>query len=536
LTPQNFRDTINCDAERERPSVIASLCSSFALPSPLLIGGSSCSRPRSFAVVSLLILSLLLAPPDARAGTYAFSGYTLTSGSGNTATYTPNNYPTAADSASAFTHYGGSAPETFSVVANDKITAAFTWQPTNGDSTADPPPSSAIIQQTSSVSWSGGVTGNPPPPTGACATGLPASVSTYTTGTLSKSGGGTYYFVQSQPGSSFTVDCTPTASSSGSSGSPGSGSHSDVRINYSVSASLNTPPFGVQQQSGWTWNVSGTTFQDWGPSSPLYPNASYFIGGYGPANQATTHWYWNDPGPNPTPETVTCTATVTPTDGKSAPFSVTAAQKVTVQVPAWRASGIGSYMQVNTKAPHDPEYELWGSMDWTATVATPPQPAFGTGSLELVQLVTSDDSYTTYTNPVQNRTDPFNGITGLDTACPLYGHVSMESGPPYMDNDNPGGQLTSSGSTLAGSAVQKGTFIDYLMYRPPGSDVKWVPLASFLWSLNGNATVSISGNWADYVTVHLSDSAGTVTPSVTTPFKPWNTHPSWTQIIGYIAY
>jgi len=211
-------------------------------------------------VVSLLALSLLLAPPAARAGTYAFSGYTLTSGSGNTVTYTPNNYPTAADSGSAFTHYGGSAPETFSVVANDKITAAFTWQPTNGDSTADPPPSSAIIQQTSSVSWSGGVTGNPPPPTGACATGLPASVSTYTTGTLSKSGGGTYYFVQSQPGSSFTVDCTPTASSSGSSGSPGSGSHGDVRINYSVSAILPPPLQAHSTVDSANWNAMRPRF------------------------------------------------------------------------------------------------------------------------------------------------------------------------------------------------------------------------------------------------------------------------------------
>jgi len=68
------------------------------------------------------------------------------------------------------------------------------------------------------------------------------------------------------------------------------------------------------------------------------------------------------------------------------------------------------------------------------------------------------------------------------------------------------------------------------MYLPPGSDVQWVPLAAFAWSTNGSATIPVSGKWSDYVLENFSDSAGTVTPSAMTPFKPWNTHPSWTQI------
>jgi len=462
-------------------------------------------RPRCFAVVSLLTLSLLTA---AHAGTYAFSGYP------------------AAGSGSAFTSYGGTS-EHFSVVANDKITAAFTWQPTNGDSTADPPPSSAIIQQTSSVSWTGGVTGNPPP-TGACNTGLPASVSTYTTGTLSKSGGGTYYFVQSQPGSSFTVDCTPTASSSGSSGSPGSGSHGDVRINYSVSASpvtitpngttpdssgalnilvgqgctasLNTPPFSVSQQSGWTWNVSGTKFQSWVVSSDH--QTATLIPVPSPLTDPIPKWFWNDL--NQATETVSCTATVTPPTGQGSPITVTATQKVTVQVPGWTASGAGGYMQVNTRAPGQGGVAaLWagpspgqtGGMNWTATCTTPQTPvAFGTGTLQLVQLVTPNLSYIAASIPGVVHNDPENGQNGLDTVYPYPAPAYTEGTimAPFKTNDSPSIALPNS-TRLVSMTHQ---FTDYLMYLPPsgGNDIQWVPRGTFTWSTNGNATIPSTGD------------------------------------------
>jgi len=320
-------------------------------------------RPRCFAVVSLLALSLLTAFPAARAGTYAFSGYTLTPGSG-----------------SAFTSYGGTS-EHFSVVANDKITAAFTWQPTNGDSTADPPPSSAIIQQTSSVSWTGGVTG------------------------------------------------------------------------------------------------------------------------------------------------------MTPPAGQGSPFTVTATQKVTVQVPTLTAYGTGSYMQVNTKAPHDTKYELWGSMDWTATFHTPTSPAFGAGTIELVQIATSYQSDTTYTKPPVSELGPDYGSTGMDYGCPYNGQTCLETAQPYASNDNPGQKLTSGGQTYAASASDTSTYTDYIMYMPPGADVQWVPLASFKWSTNGSATLPSMGNWSDYmVWMNPSDSAGTVDPHQSTPFTRGNTFPSWTRI------
>ncbi len=547
-------------------------------------------RSRSWAVLSLLTLSLLLVPPNARAGTYAFTGYTVTPGSGDTATYTPNNYPTATDSRSAFTSYGG-APEYYSVVANDKITAAFTWQPTNGNSAADPPPSCAIIQQTSSVSWTGAVTGNPPLPTGDCDTGLPASVSTYTTGYLTKGGSGTYYSLKSQPGASFTVDCTPTASSSGSSGSPGSGSHSSVSIFYSASASpvtitpggttpdssgalnilvgqgctasLNTPPFSVSQQSGWTWTVSGTKFQSWNVSSDQ--QTATLIPVPNPLTDPTPQWFWNDLGPSPTPETVVCTATVTPSAGQGSPFTVTATQKVTVQEPDWQSGLQAGYMQVNTLDSSFPSnYALWagppvvnplganGGMGWQAKVETPQTPVpFGRGSLEIVQLDTPNDSYTTYTNPVQTHTDPLNTAIhykGLDVTCPYQNYVFAESTDPnarYSNGDAPGLQLTGFKVLVAGtpttvvaaSASFNGDYYDYLMYQPPssGTSVSWVPLGTLHWSVTSSATLPDSKLWSDYKTVHGSDSAGTVTPDQD-HFVPGNAFPLWTILNKPQAY
>jgi len=381
----------------------------------------------------------------------------------------------------------------------------------------------------------------------------------YTTGSLSKSGTATLYTVKSGSGglSSITLaPVTPTASSDGTSGSAGgSGANGTVNVSYTASATPVTINLAgtIKDSSGnlnilvgqgctaslvgipssctvsnYNWTIPGTTFQDWGPSSPMSPNASYFIGGPGPLNQATAHWYWNDS--KQAQETVTCTATVTPPAGQGTPFSITVTQKVTVQVPGWQAAGQGSYMQVNTSAPRDSNYELWGSMDWKATITTPTQPAFGTGNWEVVQIITPSDSYTTYTNPVQNHSNPQNGVTALDLTCPYLGDVFMESVQPGADNDNPGLRLTASGSAPVASAVFKDTFVDYLMYQPPGSDVQWVPLAAFAWSTNGSATIPVSGKWSDYVLENFSDSAGTVTPSAMTPFKPWNTHPSWTQI------
>ncbi len=278
--------------------------------------------------------------------------------------------------------------------------------------------------------------------------------------------------------------------------------------------------------------------------TPPNPNASYEVDGSGPLDIASPHWYWNDLK-DQTSETVSCTVALTPPTGQGAAFNVTVSQKVIVRVPDWAATGTGGYMQVNTSAPQDSNYELWagpgtgekGGMYWNATVSTPTQPTFGTGKLEVVQTVTSNDSYTTCTTPRQQHNDPLNGQTGLDGQCPIYNYVCTEVAQPYQQDDNPGLRVTGiGGSSVAASATFKGSFKDYLMYEPPNS-AQWVPLSIFTWSTNGVASIPTTGSWSDYATQHGgSDAAGTVSPSTSTPFVRTIHFPSWTQIITPVPY
>ena len=431
------------------------------------------------------------------------------------------------------------------------ITATFTWSDPN-----QPPPQSAIVIENCTVYAlaGGGVTGS-------CSTGFSGA------GQSSSSGGtivGTQYTGRSNPGASFTVQDTPSASST-----PGPAQTGDASVSYSASASPVTINLtGAKQDSsgkwdilvgqgcsaslagipsncttsGWQWNVGGTTFQSWSGST----NASSYVDGPGPLTNPTAHWYWHDSGNGTkTTETISCTATVTPSAGQGSPFTVTAQKKVNVYVPAWTATGTGGYMQVNAHVslPGQQNGQVYfyagpnngqaGGMNWDATVTTPPQPAFGAGKLELVQIATPNVSYITNTTPSQTHTDPENGLIGLDTQCPYYGIVYSEGTSHFTINDSP---LLGVQSTTA-SATLNDQFYDYLMYQPPGADVQWVPLATFNWNTAGSAVIPTTGNWADYATQHNgSDVAGTVTPSTPTPFTATSTFPAWTRTDVFPAF
>jgi len=440
------------------------------------------------------------------------------------------------------------------------VTAKLTWVPYTGqDNTTDPPSSTVIVTEGGNAQFGGGGVG-----TGNANDGWSDPVQY-------NASSGTHYEVKDGSSGSITITKTVSASTppnttpnayggfdrigafvvaslsvSGDSVTinPGSavkdsnGTY-NILVGQGCTASLNTPPFSVQQQSGWTWTVSGITFQDWQPTSPNNPDASYYVGGSGPLTNSTAHWFWNDPGPTPTNETVTCTATVTPPDGKTAPFQVSVTQKVKVYVPSYNAHGIGGYMQVNSSYPGASGPELWagptaamtannqpGGMYWEASVFTPPQPAFGAGRLALVQIAKPNSSYRNLTPPVQNHPNPNNGMTGLDGTFP-YGDVVPEAQEPLKDDDNPDIHLVGlgpMGGVVAGSATFSSSYTDYLMYRPPGSDdnTRWIALAQFSWNTNGNATIPDPNNpnsWTPYVTQNTPpDKAGTVFPSTWTSF------------------
>lgn len=191
-------------------------------------------------------------------------------------------------------------------------------------------------------------------------------------------------------------------------------------------------------------------------------------------------------------------------------------------------------MQVNTANPasNGTDYWLWAGptagtsevagMEWDATVSPPSGTTFGAGSLEMVQLVIPNKSYTTtgLFGSTVTHSWSMNGQEGLDTTYP-YG---WDTGAPgYEGNDNPGFDLT---AVNAQSAQIGDQFEDYLMYFAPGS-TQCVPLARFVWSTNGSATIPSTNNWANFG----SGSAGTVTPSGTRKFGLSNAFPMWTQII-----
>ncbi len=89
--------------------------------------------------------------------------------------------------------------------------------------------------------------------------------------------------------------------------------------------------------------------------------------------------------------------------------------------------------------------------------------------------------------PGATRSDPENGMFGLDTRSP-YGWVttggsSSVMGPQYTAYDAP-----SLGLNIATSATMQHQFTDYLMFAPPGSS-QLVPLGTATWSTNGSATI-----------------------------------------------
>jgi hypothetical protein len=327
---------------------------------------------------------------------------------------------------------------------------------------------------------------------------------------------------------------------------PDSSGNLNILVGQGCGASISGLPGGT----GWgtpvyAWSVSGTAFQQWSPTTPAIgtapanPNASYYVGGYGPSTNPTAKWYWNDP--NNASETVSCTVTLTPPAGQGNQFSVTATKTVAVQVPGWYATGTGGRMQVNTGGEgQNGAISLYAGpsggqaygMNWLANVMS--STLFTSGTLQLVQTVIPSMSYVTYTGvgvPGVTHPDPENGKFGLDTRAFVGWATQGSYQPPstpvaYASHDDPSIGLSSG----VASAMMQHQFTDTLMFQPPGSDTQLVPLGTFGWSTNGGATVPTTDNWADYAMQNGSDAAGTVSPAASTSFTAGNTFPSWTRI------
>jgi len=524
-------------------------CSSYAVrPRRLAFGGRkrtpSCPRvPALFLVVALykallfcgLLAACLSLTASARAGSwsgpaYAFSG---TDGNGkpwkwpvNSGTYNNPNSPGYSASGSA----------------SGTVTATFTWTPDPNNPSEPPTPLCVLEKGYANAGGGSGLgaddglgdaaTGGPTFPTsqGSHLTLAGTTSPVVLTHTLSDTcPNGIGEMTYQATGYPVTLGLGGTT--------PGSDGSANILIGQKCTGSLSG---GGGTLSGWQWSVGGTTFQTWSDTAPTDTEASYYVDGPGPLDQPTASWYWNDlMGSGATKnETVSCTATVTPPTGEGDAFTVSATKQVTVYRPVWTATGTGGEMLVDVNR-YDAGGDIWlwaapatmgetGGMVWNASVFSPAPGLFENGTIQIVQLVIPGMSYTApgIFGIASTHNFPQNGQEGLDGSFPygwVTGPVHEPTGDKYFAGDAPGLDLI---STNARSATVTDQFEDYLMYEPPGS-FQYIPLAHFVWSTNGSATIPATGNWADW-----SGSAGSITPSGSAkPFPQSNSFPMWTQII-----
>jgi hypothetical protein len=497
------------------------------------------------------VLALFL-PHVAHAGSYTISSYTCTDPRYFLYQVGPNQYV-------SFGYTGGTSgmsPLTYTL--NGKITAIYTWTP-NGP--GDNPPASIIVAEDSVVGYQS-LTGTLDPGLGSSTVtggaGMTSTNTIFSGGTLALNAQSSIftqsqqmkYWVLSNPGNTLTFTCTPSATASMPTGygsiqaaaryfvtfnpplaialkgdTQDSSGNSNIVVGQKCTSSIVGIPAGSSATYQWSVTGPGPIYQSWNPGT--LPTA-----GFSNATTLTETWWWDDMGPNPTTETVKCVVTV-------AGLPTTLTRPVTVQVPTINNVNlsVGNY-QINTLC-----YGVGGAlflyagvatggssgMNISATCKTPPSPLFGNGkgTLELVQIVTLNSSYTGYSGfpgvPGPTHLIPLNGQSGLDNFDPYLANPYTEGNTnPFSTNDSPGISLDGS----IGSATLQSSFADTLLYQPPdsGNGVQWVPRGTYSWGGTGTASQS-TGSWPNTGT----QSYGTL--SLTTPFTATNVYPTWTQVI-----
>lgn len=416
-----------------------------------MIGGSPCSR--SFAAFSLLSLLVSLTPAQAQTPSHSWQ---VTSSNTGSWSYAERDVPVTGQSTPHSPAWtvgsdggGGGSSTDINGDSEGTVTATLTWIPATGQTMqSDPPPSQVSIIEYG-YAWENSLWSNVGPlpgPSGTADDGLGDAEVASGNGFVSQG----YHALAPQDGSSGVItvvspmlkainpgstwqsypnypgyhywdwtggECTASFSVfpvniNLAGAAPDSSGNLNILVGQHCSASLVGIPSSCTVSS-YQWSVSGTTFQTWSADTPAVGgnsyngDASYEVDGPGPLTNSTAGWYWNDI--RQTPETVSCTATVTPPAGQGSAFTVTVTQKVTVMVPLWTCKGVGGNMQVNTVIPVGNRTDFWlhagptagsvetGGMDWYATVTPPLGTSFGAGSLEMVQKVIPNVSYTVYT-------------------------------------------------------------------------------------------------------------------------------------------
>ncbi len=521
-----------------------------------------------FALVGLavFVLGTALSPAQAQypGGGYPGGGYpgttgtghydvsySVTAGSGSTATYTTSGYPgsgasvSATDSKSCYTSYG-SSPTTYHIAANSALTATFTWN--NENNLANLPPSCAVITQGSSASWSAQAQGCVP--TGDCDPGLPNPV--YTSGYLSKSGTATLYTVKSGSGglSSITLaPVTPTASSDGTSGSAGgSGASGTVSVSYTASATPVTVQLtgrnssyqalvgqqitaqvvtGIGTVVSNNWAATGSVFKSYNEN--FTSNQKVALSSDNGDYTGSKFYFYDVTGGDSV--VVTCYANIKLPDGNIQNVAV-AAQSVTFLKPStmWRVKE--GFIQPFT-SPQYPGSLLYGlgpdpatvttypdGEDWYPVDITMPVGFSQAGQCGFVQLVTPN-----YTQTHNGSTTGGPKPQGLDNTF-AFGQWTL----PGQGNagDNPSFITNTSNNALFVAGDQQAfndQFTTYVMFRPPAvgnQETIWAPLQSY--------------NWSAKTTITYNGSQWNIVPAQSAPMTPsalaikgtdTNTPPQW---------
>ena len=508
----------------------------------------------------------MLAPHAALAGSYSVGTCTGGAFYGNGTNLCPYVY-----SPQGYGHgVGGHALSVHpSATGSDsgQISAPVSW-------TADPNipndqlPQCAIVSQWCDAYWNGTVA-NGGTCTGTCDNGLGAPAVPYT-GRLGAESVCTSYSVQNSPGTNFTVNCSPTASFSiSASGTRAtatgnallwysatvtpvtiqlSGATLDSSGNYDIlvgqqcTASLQGIPSDLLNNTTnppvYSWTVSGDTFKSLTPSTPSVEVDAF------PLNQSTATWYFKDVGPGTANDRVTCTATFTPPAGQGSPITITITQIVNVCTPDFSmADASGGEMRVDANCPNQTGISLYagptsgqaGGMNWRLKVTTPQTSvAFGSGSIELIQLITTGQSFYTSASPPVKYNSMDNGLTGLDTESPYQGSTASGVTATVGDSDSPFMGLDS----MISQASMASSFIDYLLYQPPaatGSVSTYVPIAQVTWGTSGTAMIASPYDWSTF-SINGSPVVGTVNPP-SEQFTANSAFPNWTNVCkGTDAY
>jgi len=530
-----------------------------------------------FVVPALLTAGLLLAAPDAHAGTYVWQTKDANGNitaqspvySGGTFTYTGNArgnnpggqlLPFAFNSADGYYEDSigngcvpdaqGKATTCSTTLTGSPLTVTFIWQPAYP---GEPPPASVIVSQNGYASGHTAYSAGNCVITYMCNDGLGGSI---TGDGICKD---TKWSVQSPSGDgSVSLSCTSSSAFTGNSGTVGwygappcangivslgysanvypvtvsligttkdSNSQDNILVGQSCTAFLSGIPSGCTV-SNYQWGITGTTFQTWQSQTPAIGNdpanldASYYVPGPGSLTQSRPRWYWNDRlSANdgvPAPETVSCTATVTPPAGQGAAFTVTATKPVSVFKPIWIGTGIGGYSKVSVPSSQT-SFFLWAG-------PTAPQAANGLrGGMNFAAAVASP-------NPTlfgAGSLELVQLVTPDRSVSTENGdYTYSENGQEGLDTQYPYGWYVGAPNYqeyddpgmplqdyIVSLAKMSDQFQTYLLYFPPSS-TQCVPLATFTWSTNGTAVLPNStGTWSSYVRQYGSDTAGTVTPS-----------------------